>query len=569
MEFAIPHPQLSRHIGLAGITVASLQDPRWDAGDSPGCVDRGGIHHRVRIEGRSDRATPGGAVRIRSLPPLEFRSLDPLMIASLVAAGLTGWAIGEGILLLAVLPAVLIAGLILFAQLSLAGWCGLLLLLTVVLRAVVAVLGLPDIFNFIHYPAALAFAVAASYRPLRGDSRLPASRWMTALLLITALSSIFNLTNPLRGLMFILIVGEPIVVIWAIQRWSVDEVTEARVGRIAFIGLSMQIPLGLWQGSRGGWNDSVQGTLIGHGAGAHILGGLFALGLFVWLAGAVDRRHSWLTAGLVGAVAFGMMGAAGAVQVIFLAAAALPAIALFWPHKRSLGSGGDGVRAAGRSASRIATASVLIVFVLTAPFWADVITAGISSRAANLANPSQIEEIVLVQERARSSALQFLLGSGPGTSASRAALLLTPQYNKPGSHFDELPLEPTALALEYSRKTKSAEYGGSAESAQSSMLGVIGDLGMVGFFGLAFMFFGMYRASKRVGSWLAPAVAAALIMTFGLSFIDNWLEYPEFSVPLAILIGFGTTTRHGSMRTTRTRRLDVQEVTSGAHPRGA
>jgi hypothetical protein len=82
------------------------------------------------------------------------------------------------------------------------------------------------------------------------------------------------------------------------------------------------------------------------------------------------------------------------------------------------------------------------------------------------------------------------------------------------------------------------------------------------------MFFGMYRASKREDSWLAPAVAAALIMAFGLAFIDNWLEYPEFSIPLAILIGFGTAPRTDSMRTSsRVLGQRVREVVSVAHPR--
>jgi hypothetical protein len=27
-------------------------------------------------------------------------------------------------------------------------------------------------------------------------------------------------------------------------------------------------------------------------------------------------------------------------------------------------------------------------------------------------------------------------------------------------------------------------------------------------------------------------------MVAALSFVDNWLEYPEFAIPLAILIGF-------------------------------
>jgi hypothetical protein len=488
-------------------------------------------------------------------------------MGSLGLAVLVGLAIGEGIVPLAILPAILILGLVIFVELSLAGWCGLLLLLTVVSRGVVMLLGLPDVLNFIHYPAALAFAVAAAHQPRREHSRLPAGRWIAALLLLTLLSSVANATNPLRGMMFVVIVGEPILVIWAIQRWGVDAMTEARVGMMALTGLLMQIPLGLWQGSRAGWLDSVQGTLVGHGAGAHILGGLFALGLFMWLASVVDGRHSRLTALVAGGLALGMMGAAGAVQVILLAPIALPAIVLFQPRERSPAAGRDESRRR-RGTSRIAIASLLAIFVLSAPIWAGFITSGLSSRATDIADPSQREEVILAMERFRSDPLQFLLGSGPGTSATRAALLLTPSYRKPGSSFEGFPLEPTPLALEYSRKSKSASFGGSAESAASSILGVVGDLGILGLACLSFLFLGIYRASKRVKSWLVPAVAAALIMTFGLSFIDNWLEYPEFSIPLAILVGFGTTTREGSITPLRTRRYGMQEV-SVAHPRGA
>jgi hypothetical protein len=175
-----------------------------------------------------------------------------------------------------------------------------------------------------------------------------------------------------------------------------------------------------------------------------------------------------------------------------------------------------------------------------------------------------MEEVILAQERARSNPLQFLVGSGPGTTASRAALLLTPHYMKPGSFFGDLPIEPTALALRFSVQTRTL-WGGSAEDAQSSVLGVIGDLGLLGLLGLVLLFFGIYRASKRAGSWLVPAVAATLIMTFGLSFIDNWLEYPEYTVPLAILFGFATTapSSGGPLR------HDVGKGLLIAHSRGA
>ena len=505
---------------------------------------------------------------IRSLPPRYIRAVNLTTIASLGLAGFVGWAIGRGNLFLAALPTMVMAGVALLERLSLAGWGGLLLLLTVVSRGVVAILGLPEVFNFVHYPAVVAFAAVAAQRPRRTTTRLPAGRWIAAFLFLTALSSVINSTHPIRVLMFLLIIGEPMVVIWAIQRWGMDEATEERLGRLAFAGLLMQIPLGLWQGSVGGWVDSVQGTMIGHGAGAHVLGGLFALGLFIWLAGVTQGRHSWLTGGIATIVAFGMMSAAGALQVILLVAVALPTIVLVRPSERSLDLG-QGDRRRSNSLARTVIASVLVLFVLGA-IWVELTNSGMSSRAASLANPREREEFVLARERAASQPLQFLFGSGPGTSASRAALLLTDSYNATsGSFLRELPIGPTVLAEKYSRETKSTSAGGSAESAASSILGVVGDLGMLGFIGLALMFLGMYRTSKRLGSWLAPAIAAALVMAFGLSFVDNWLEYPEFSVPLAILIGVGTATNHCKRKPFHPLAQDHRGVASYAHPRGA
>ena len=52
------------------------------------------------------------------------------------------------------------------------------------------------------------------------------------------------------------------------------------------------------------------------------------------------------------------------------------------------------------------------------------------------------------------------------------------------------------------------------------------------------LLFAIWRRMGKSRSWLAPAARSALLMATALSFVDNWLEYPEFAVPLAVLIGF-------------------------------
>jgi hypothetical protein len=486
----------------------------------------------------------------RLLSQSKARSPELISAGALALAAFAGWAIGRGQLLFALAPVAIILGVLLVSTLSLRGWCVVLLLSTVGVRFVTASLHLPTLVNFLHYPAVLAFVYAASNRP-RPSEKLPASRWLIGLLFVTAISSIANLTNPFRLIFFLTIAIEPLLVVWGIQRWGPDQATEQRVIGVFFWLLAIQIPIGLWQGSRGGWADSVQGTLLGQGAGAHILSGLFALGLFVWLAGILDGRRPIWTVVFAVIIAFGMMGAASALQVIFLSAASLPAVIFASRQRRPLP--GEDSKKSGlslrREAARRISKRILAVLILvvggSAPFWAQAVVPGALDRARNLLTLQNFQEIQLPLARARSAPEQVLVGSGPATSSSRAALLLTPRYSSnagvnQGSIFLHLGLKPTALALKISEESSNLQYGGSVESAASSMLAVVGDLGIIGVVGLMLLLIGIFRASKRAGSWLAPALAAALIMSAGLSFIDNWLEFPEYTITFAILIGFAT-----------------------------
>jgi hypothetical protein len=459
-----------------------------------------------------------------------------VFVGLLLTAALVGRAAALGNSFIALLPALVIGGLTLTGGLSLSGWCTLLVVTSVISRAIVVLLGLPEVFNFLHYPATLAFLMVSSARPRHGRAKTPAGRWLMGFLFLTFISAAANLTNPLRVLMFVIITGEPLAILWGIQRWGPDEKSERSIGRAMFWLLALQLPIVLWQGFEGKWKipDMVKGTMLNHGAGHHILGGLFALGLFAWLAGSFAGRHAMWTAPFIAIIAFAVMGAAGALQVILLGGLALPILLL----SRRL-PGGDR-KSRSRRGGTIVVSMIVILLAASAPYWADIIVPGILTRAEELANPEQLTEVTFAEQRAHSDPLEFLLGSGPGTSGSRAALLLTPAYAKENSVFLRLPLKPTRDALLISGETKNPLYGGSAESAPSSMLAVVGDLGIVGVVGLALLLIGIVKRSRQVGSWLAPAITAAVVMSVGLSFIDNWLEYPEYTIPLAILIGLGT-----------------------------
>ena len=108
--------------------------------------------------------------------------------------------------------------------------------------------------------------------------------------------------------------------IWAIARWGVDDETVRTVGIVAVLLAAIQIPIGVYQGLVYGWSDPVQGTFVGHGAGHHVLGGLFALALFVVIAAVLARRiNPSRRSGAGVAVCFGMMLATGSMSVLVIA----------------------------------------------------------------------------------------------------------------------------------------------------------------------------------------------------------------------------------------------------------
>jgi hypothetical protein len=338
-----------------------------------------------------------------------------------------------------------------------------------------------------------------------------------------------NGSHPLRAALFLLISGEPLFVLWAVVRWGPDVHIERRVGLSALALLTIQVPLGLWQGMTLGWMDPVQGTIVGSGAGAHILGGLFALGLLVAIGASIDGRLPWSVSLAAGVGAIGMMIAAGANQVIIAVAAVVALLPLIaWSPSQMKVRGRLLLVGAALSVALASTALML----MQSTNQTDII-----GRAEGLSRPDQLPETRITLERLSGQPVQFILGSGPGTTASRASLLLTPEMLKQSSPLAVLGLPPTEEALRIVSQAR-ANYGGSAESIASGTFGIVGDLGLLGLAGLALILAGLWREAGRSGNQLAVAAKGALLMSAILSIVDNWLEYPEYGVPLALLLAF-------------------------------
>ena len=469
--------------------------------------------------------------RAASVVVLGGTALTAVAAAAAVAQGRVEVAI--------VLTGALIAGAA-YSFLTFEWWCYLLLLSAVAARGIVDILGLPQAFNFAHYPLAAGLALAALARPDHEAARR-VGRWLIGFLVLAILSMAMAGSHPLRGALFLLIAGQPLLVLWAITRWRPEPAAVKRVGWAAVLLLAIQIPLGLYQGLTLGWFDPVLGTLTGHGAGAHVLGGLFALGAFAVLAGIVEGRVALYAGTPAVAACFGMIVASGSMAVLVLS---VLVIALFPVWGRVTAPAASGSTARRR---RSALGGVLIGALIAggAASLGAAMIPGIYSRIPELLNFQELAERKMVAERAASDPLALVFGSGPGTSASRASILLAaPKEESPVA---ALGLPPTELGFEIYASTRD-EFGGSAEAAASGALAIIGDLGLLGFAGLAFLFVQTWRLLSRSDGWLAPAGKAGLLIVSGLIFLDNWLEYPEFAVPFAMLlaIALGTSPRQGS-----------------------
>jgi hypothetical protein len=350
--------------------------------------------------------------------------------------------------------------------------------------------------------------------------------------MLVTISMIANGSHPLRALLFLIIVGEPLLVVWAIIRWGKDLDFGRVVGSAASILLAIQVPVGIWQGLTVGWEDPVHGTMTGNGAGSHILGGILALGLLVVVAAVIAGRLPRAIGLLGSGVMLGMILAVGANQVVIASAVALlmtPLVA--WPR------GDSDEPQFNRWLIRIGASIFSLLLAISGLLLVELHSSNILNRAQRLDRPGQLPEESMIEERTRHRPLQLLIGSGPGTTASRAALLLTPSMLKESSPLAALHLPPTPEAVTLVSQARTSQ-GGSAESVTSGTLGILGDLGLLGLGAQALLLIWLWRHVGALGSWLTPAARASLMTTAILLFVDNWLEYPEYSVLLAILLSY-------------------------------
>jgi hypothetical protein len=388
---------------------------------------------------------------------------------------------------------------------------------------------LPSVATFLDLPLSWgALLVALLKRRPRAPYFRRHAFWLALLALAILLAWLFNRSEVLRPVVFLMLLGEPFAVIAALMA---DPPTPRmrRALELALVGLVVvQIPFALFELVKLGPADSVQGTLYGAGAGAHVMSAVIVVGA-IWL---LSGGRSWKALGPWRFPALALLAwipfVADAKQVI----AALPAIVLV-SNWRS-GSRLQTVVRVG-----LAVASVVVLFT--------VIPAG--AAAERYLEQSQHGQggkqaaALFVWHKLDSDPASIAFGKGPAETVSRAAFLTTPQFQESGfqrarSPLAMLGLRPAAIATEAQAAATGISRGGtSLNTGVSSTLGVLGDLGFFGAAVYAGLLLSLIMRLRRIDSPEGVAAAAGFALFAVLGLVFDWWEQPPFGVFLGALAG--------------------------------
>ena len=394
--------------------------------------------------------------------------------------------------------------------------------------------GAPRFFDFLDFPLtvmALGSAVVAfrHARPARTLPRLHRAvvRSVAVAAVAVVLSWVTNPTEPQRVLAGLVFALQPLLLVVAMLLAPPSPAQQRRLLFVALGIVFVQIPFALVESRTAVGADDVKGTLLGAGAGHHVMVGTVFVGLFLLMR---LRWPAFLVL-MFGGLAVLVAVLADAKQVLFIAPVAFLALTIV------RGPVVAGARRARRSALP------LLLIVVTAIGLASY---GATKTAFDFIDKTEqsgggkvaVAKAIIVDTLGDPQ--HFAFGFGPGQTVSRFAFLNTDLLERrAGNPMDLLGLSTAKRAARYYEIAQSGPYIGQSSftSPQSSVLGVLGDYGLVG----VFSYFGaiaiLIRALVRSGSRIAASAVAGWAIALPLGIVFDWLEQPPFTLYLALITG--------------------------------
>jgi hypothetical protein len=441
-------------------------------------------------------------------------------------------------------------------------------------RVMVAWAGLPGVVNFLHFPLLFAAYLLsrdrAPHRPTRTVERLLA---MSAALTVASWAGSVQ-SSFVRTLLLWPILAEPILVILTIWHLSAAGFPAGAARRLGMAVVLGQLPIALAQAVSLGIGDPVQGTLVRQGAGHHVLG---AMGLMVALAALAalfsGRRPVLSSTGAAAAGGFVLAVLSDMKQgiaVFFLVGLFLLVRGL--RERRRV----RGVRPIARSTWLSAAAGLTVLALVVMILNTFVILAREPWRF-NAPLEAKGAAIASISEAMNRNPIAYLVGLGPGTTATRIAWLSAPLATQ-GS-LQGLGLQPTPIATEltFEWANNPRWWQSSVSSPFSTWIGVFGDLGFLGLAAMAALWWLPWRSARRSPEGLGPQ--AVILFTVVLGLLFNWMEEPILMITAALLIGaqsapqaapvpdHRTSSTLGNARGSGYRLANAAPRSSAAHPR--
>ncbi len=390
----------------------------------------------------------------------------------------------------------------------------------------------PGFINFLHFPIAVASTFLAFLSPYRSFKSLSTrlAQGIGALGTLSVISWLASGGNFLKMVLMWLLFAEPFFILYAVLKTTPTD----KVQTFSRLSLSLtfaQIPFALWQAATLGLGDVVQGTLIGHGAGAHVVGAITLMGVITLASGMLSKRNALksfsdvLTYILIITILFVIPVLSDAKQVIIVFSIAF--IFLLWNSQI--------LRAGSLFISVTMVALIILAGHLYQPLRMatdmGLVLAGLGGKVLSYQ--------ILVRKMMEFP-LFFIIGLGPGNSVTRAALAAQEGYIRslPSNWIDFSPSPIMSEIL-----SESSNYylfaSSSAWSGISSWLGLFGDLGLLGVATYLWILWAIWRALKHYTSPRAQASKAILVMGVVLGILYSWLEIPEFTLLWALYMAVG------------------------------
>jgi len=400
-----------------------------------------------------------------------------------------------------------------------ARWVAAAVVATLSFRALAELGLLPSTATFVDMFLAWG-ALAASLlrnRPLPQSATWPL-RLLIGLTLCSLASAAMNGTELLRPFVYVLLLGTPFAVVVALVIDRPSPRDRRLLGGVLLAALLVQIPVAFAQSQGSGNPDDVQGTLMGAGAGAHVISAVAVVGA-VWVLLASSRPLVVRLAIALPLLLIPIL--ADAKQVVLAAPAML--IAGKWRGKRE-------------AAIRISATAVAFIALLTVIPAGDTATRFIDNARSGEGGKEAAAATVFGALRADPPSL--VLGLGPAETVSRAAFMTTPLLLRGDSPLHVLGLGPAKLAAKAQADAFDVSGGGTSfNTGISSALGVLGDLGVTGALIYASIVGYLFVALRRSQSREAAPATCALALFVVLGLVYDWWEQPPFAIVVGLLVG--------------------------------